>query len=50
MAEHDVGTREQWQTARDELANLVAQACRGGYFLREDLGPVTASPRQALSP
>ena len=36
--------------AWDELANFVAQACRGGYFLRGDIGPVAGCPCQALSP
>ena len=25
MSEHNVGTREEWQTARDELATLEAE-------------------------
>ena len=35
--------------ARDELANVVAQACRGGYFIRGDTGRVAGRPRQTLS-
>ena len=35
--------------ARDELANFVAQARRGGYFLRGDTGPAAGRPRQTLS-
>ena len=35
--------------ARDQLANILAQARRGGYFLRGDIGPTAGRPRQALS-
>ena len=55
---HSVGTAAARQShgigscaaARDEFANFVAQAWRGGYFLRGDTGPAAGRPRQALSP
>ena len=39
MSEHTIGTREQWQTARDELAKLEAeQADRDEKIKREAAG------------
>src|SRR4051812_36479838 len=58
MAEHKVGTREEWQAARDELAKLEAEAAQrkrgdqGGRFVRQprlyEEGPVV-KPRFGLA-
>ena len=35
MTEHKVGTREEWQAARDELAKLEPNAARPRYIVTD---------------